>query len=131
MQKKPHAYHMHSLMLSSNKNSRQESPVLWTSEIQGAQHRIPLKKHRFPSCPRAKVRCQEPPDAARAQPCSDRKKVTITLFIIIGNLKRILNIFLQHRTTQASLSWGALLVFISTRSFNKNSTNMNYYDLVI
>lgn len=46
--------------------------------------------------------------------------------------------FLQHRTTQANLSWGALLVFISTRSTRKHwkiaqkrsktNTRQNYYN---
>ena len=34
------------------------SPVLWSCEIQGAQHRICMKKLRFSSCPWAKVRHQ-------------------------------------------------------------------------
>ena len=44
------------------------SLVLWTCKILGAQHMIFIKKLRFASCPRAKVRRQEPPGSVRAQP---------------------------------------------------------------
>ena len=33
------------------------SPVLWTCEIQCAQHMISMEKQRFSSCPRTKLRC--------------------------------------------------------------------------
>ena len=44
------------------------SPVLWTCEIQGAQHMISMKKLKFSSRPRTKVRRQGPPGSARVQP---------------------------------------------------------------
>ena len=44
------------------------SPVLWTCEIQCAQHMISMKKLRFSSRPRTKVRRHGPPGSARAQP---------------------------------------------------------------
>ena len=44
------------------------SPVLWNYEIQCVQHMLLMKKLRCPSCPRAKVRHQEPPGAVRTQP---------------------------------------------------------------
>ena len=45
--------------------------ILWnqkltTCEIQDVQHMISMPKVRFPSSPRAKVRCQRPPGATRA-----------------------------------------------------------------
>ena len=44
------------------------SPVLRACVIQGSQRRISMRKLRYPNCPRAKVRCQGPLAAARAQP---------------------------------------------------------------
>ena len=46
------------------------SPELWNCEIQAAQHMIWMKKVRFSSRPRAKVKCQGPLGSARAQPWS-------------------------------------------------------------
>ena len=43
-------------------------PVLWTCKIQGAQHSISMKKLRFVSCPKPKVRCQGPVGTARGYP---------------------------------------------------------------
>ena len=43
-------------------------PVLWTCKIQGAQHLISMKKLRFLSCPKPKVRCQGPVSTARGYP---------------------------------------------------------------
>ena len=48
----------------------ESSPVLWTCEIQGAQYMISIKKLRFSSHSRTKVRRQGPPGSARAQPWS-------------------------------------------------------------
>ena len=48
----------------------ESSPVLWTCEIQGAQYMISMKKLRFSSHSRTKVRHQGPPGSARAQPWS-------------------------------------------------------------
>ena len=45
------------------------NPVLWTCEIQCAQHMISMKKQRFSSRPSKKVRRHGPPGSARAQPC--------------------------------------------------------------
>ena len=44
--------------------------VLWPCEIQGAQHMICMKKWRFSSHLRAKVRRQGPLNAAIVQPCN-------------------------------------------------------------
>ena len=44
------------------------SPVLWTCEIQCAQHMISMEKQRLSSCPRTKVSCHRPLGSARAQP---------------------------------------------------------------
>ena len=44
------------------------SPVLWTCQTQGARHIISIKKMRFSSHPRAKVRQQGPPGSARRLP---------------------------------------------------------------
>ena len=38
---------------------------------------ICMKKVRFSSHPRAKVRCQGPPGSARAQPCNDGRAVVL------------------------------------------------------
>ena len=43
--------------------------LLWDFKLEGAQHMICMKKLRFPSRPRAKVRCQGSPGSSRAQPC--------------------------------------------------------------
>ena len=43
------------------------SLVCWTCEIQGAQHAIPMRKPRFPSCLVAKVRSKGSPGATRSQ----------------------------------------------------------------
>ena len=45
------------------------SPVLWTCEIQCARHMISMKKLRFSSHLRTKVRHRGPPGSARARPC--------------------------------------------------------------
>ena len=46
------------------------SPVLWTCEIQCVHHyMIPMKKLRFSSRPRTKVRHHGPPGSARARAC--------------------------------------------------------------
>ena len=45
------------------------SSVLWACEFRDAQHMICMKKVRFSSCPRAKVRRQGPLGSARTQPC--------------------------------------------------------------
>ena len=44
------------------------SPVLWTCEIQCAQHMISVEKQRFSSHPRTKVRHHRSLGSARAQP---------------------------------------------------------------
>ena len=44
------------------------NPVLWTCKIQCAQHMISMKKLRFSSHPRTKVRHHGPLGSARAQP---------------------------------------------------------------
>ena len=50
----------------------------------GAQHMICMKKLRFPSHPRAKVRRQRPPGSARAQPCCGAiftiRKISLTKY---------------------------------------------------
>ena len=40
------------------------SPVLWTCEIQGAQHIISIEKSNILWSPRSKIRCQGLPDTA-------------------------------------------------------------------
>ena len=47
---------------------RKWSPVLLCCEIQCAQHKISMKKLRFSSHPRAKVKCQRPLGTAGALP---------------------------------------------------------------
>ena len=42
--------------------------MLWTGEIQCAKHMISMRKLRFSSCPRTKVRRHGPPGSAKAQP---------------------------------------------------------------
>ena len=55
--------------LTSLKNGCEgDYPVLWTCVIQCAQHMISMKKQKFCSCPRTKLRCHGPPGSARAQP---------------------------------------------------------------
>ena len=54
------------------------SPVLKTCKIQGTQHVISMKKVRFFSSPRAKVRRYRPLGAARVQPC--QSSVILTHF---------------------------------------------------
>ena len=44
------------------------SPVLWTCEIQCAQHMISMKKQRFSSRPRTTLRRHGPQGSTRAQP---------------------------------------------------------------
>ena len=50
------------------------SPVLCTCEIQCAQHMISMKKLRFSSPPRTKVRCHGPPGSVRPQPCTSQTR---------------------------------------------------------
>ena len=70
LKKKKHLYSIFTVQctrLCSTKNWR-EPPVLWTCKIQCAQHMISMKKLRFSSRPRTKVRHHGPPGSARAPP---------------------------------------------------------------
>ena len=64
------------------------SPVLWNCKIKGAQHMICMKKLRFSSHPRAKVRCQGPLGSARAQPCYIL--IIVLVFISVAPLCHLL-----------------------------------------
>ena len=57
--------------------------MLWTCEIQGAQYMICMKKPRFSSRPRAKVRRQRPLGSARVQPCHLSSVCYLTLFSFV------------------------------------------------
>ena len=58
------------------------SSVLWTYEIQGAQHAIPMRKPRFSSCLVAKVRPKEPPGS---QPVIPVEFISSCIFFFMHN----------------------------------------------
>ena len=74
------------------------SPVLWTCKIQGAQHMICMKNLRFSSRPRAKVRRQEPPGSARAQPWwRNAAEGLIHVHFCHGQNKHLSHSFTRHK----------------------------------
>ena len=71
------------------------SPVLWSCEIQYAQHVISMKKQRFSSRPKTKVIRHGPPGSARAQPWPHKPCCKIIMF----KWKMLLLLLLCPQTT--------------------------------